>query len=162
MKFTIDIKDFWLDQEDDLKPALKKYIVDTTVKTIYEKLNTKVTRELETAIEAGIKSCIDELVDERMGDFVSKVITNREVKSNAYLNSGEMITLEEHITNQIVGRNTPHSIEEAIKIVGNKFGEKIKERYDSIFASKIISQLENSGLLKDGVAKILLNGENGK
>ncbi len=156
MKFIINIEDFWLDQESDLKPALKSYIVRESVNQIYEKLESKT----QIAITTLIKERVDELIDEKMDIFVSQVIAKRKFKSDRY--SSDLITIEEHITNQISGKSTNHSIEEAIKVAGSKFGEKIKERYDSIFASKIISQLENSGLLKEGVAKILLNDDNGK
>ncbi len=155
MKFAIDIKDFWLDQESDLKPALKNHIVNTVVQKMYERLENKT----QVAIETLIKERINELIDEEMDKFVSEVVASRKFKPYTY--SDKTITIEEHITNRISGKDTTSSINEAIKTAGVKFGEQIKERYDSVFASKIIDQLEKSGLLKEGVAKILLNEKNG-
>ena len=41
----------------------------------------------------------------------------------------------------------------------SKFGKELKERYDLVFATQVVKSLDKQGLLKENVAKLILENK---
>ena len=67
------------------------------------------------------------------------------------------MTLKEYILYQIQNNTGWNSPNENIKKLAQKFGEEMKNRYDLLFASQLVAKMNENGLLKEDVAKKLLD-----
>lgn len=75
--------------------------------------------------------------------------------------SNDMITVAEYVAEEVERTVVNDSklkeyLNKAVKTAGDAIGKELKERYDLLFASQIVSKLHENGMLKEDVAKILL------
>lgn len=151
MKIEINIEDFWLDQESELEPALKQHIINTAV----HKISDSIKEKTEKAIESAVKKTILESIDKQVQDIIENFIKEGKMKESSY-SDAKMISVEDYIQkmfNEKNGWGNPSSkIEEAAK----RMGEELKKRYDLLFATQIVKKIGENGMLKDDVAKLLL------
>ena len=68
----------------------------------------------------------------------------------------EDITLTDYIKRHFTSRNNYRNADEVISKEAEKFSKQMKDRYDLLFASQLVAKMSNAGMLKDDVAKILL------
>lgn len=105
--------------------------------------------------------------------IVSEIISNRLIKKSENKGVAEMITLkdfiEERITNDYFNeRNSAEGVlsgyirsfdekfKKELKDSSDKISKELKDRYDLLFASQIVSKLNENGMLNEDVAKKLL------
>lgn len=155
MKFTVEIEDFWLDEEQDIAPALKKYIINDVVRQIEKSIEAKI----EDGIGKEVRSGIEKSLYRNIQKIVKRVISERKVKGK--YSSDPEITIEDYIKREFENNSGYCSPKEQIKKLADNFGLELKQRYDLVFASQIVVALDKNGLLKKDVAKILLES-NGK
>ena len=91
----------------------------------------------------------------KINTFIDEFFETGELKSPK--NSNEKMTLKEYILYQIQNNTGWNSPNENIKKLAQKFGEEMKNRYDLLFASQLVAKMNESGLLKEDVAKKLLD-----
>lgn len=153
MKFVVEVEDFWLDEEDEIQPALQKYLIGNVVqqisKSIEKKVEDKVTREAKNQVENSLFKAIQKKV--------SEVIANGKIKGQ-YTNDSE-ISIEDWIKNEFEKNTGYRSATDQIKKLANVFGKEMKDRYDLLFASQIVAKLNEQGMLKEDVAKMLTESE---
>ena len=149
MKFIIDIEDFWLDEDDDIEPALKRHITTSVVvqitKAIEDKVNTEVAEKVTETIEAKLNPVIDAKIIDLMA--TGMIIKNR-----------EPVSIDKHIKN-IFEQSMGWNAGEQIKKFAKKFGEEMKLQYNAAFANQIVANMKEQGFLKDDVTQILLGGK---
>ncbi len=107
--------------------------------------------------------------------IVKKVIASEKIKKSDY--SNELVTLEEYLieslrNNYFSERNTAESVmrgyvvnfeakfNKDVKSSAEEISKELKDRYDLLFASQIVSNLNKNGMLNADVARVLLNSEN--
>lgn len=150
MKIQIEIDDFYLDQESELEPALKSYIIDEVVlkinKEIEDKVNETVTRQVKLQVKKQMLSKTNKLIDE----FIEK----GKIKGD-YATDPE-ITVEQYIKKIFNCKNGWGNPSEQISKLAEKFGAELRNRYDLLFATQIVKKLDKEGFLKDNIAKMLL------
>lgn len=149
MKFTIDIEDFCLDEDRDLEPALKKYIIDTVVREIWK----GVEKKAEASVTKEVKDQVEKSFFRQIQSTVSEVIKTGKIKGEY---NKEEITVQEWILEQFQKNSGWRSPESQLKDLAKKFGDELKARYDLMFASQIVMKLNQNGMLKEDVAKMLL------
>lgn len=146
MKFIIDVDGFWI-EDDDLEPALKRHIIYECVKKINETIKEKVDSE--------VTKRVSEVVDSRLSHVINQEI-ERLVEGGLLMKNGKEGKISEYIQDQFHrnhGWNKPHDI---IEKIAKRFGEELKAQYNTIFASKIVQNMREQGMLKDDVAQLLL------
>ncbi len=106
--------------------------------------------------------------------IVKKVIASEKIKKSDY--SNELVTLEEYLieslrNNYFSERNTAESVmrgyvvnfeakfNKDVKSSAEEISKELKDRYDLLFASQIVSNLNKNGMLNADVARVLLNSE---
>ena len=156
MKFVIELDDFYLDEDGDLVPALKRYVVDEVLRTIYKKIEEKVQKQI--AVE--VKAMVEKTLYKKTSVIISDVLKNEEVMKPGY--SKEKVKIEEYIRLQFEDRGGWSNPNDHIKSLADKFAKELKERYDIIFATHIVAKVNEQGMLKENVAKLLLEDVNGK
>ena len=148
MKFTIEVEDFYLDGEDSLEANLKDYIKRDVVSQIEKNIRTKV----EDQIQREVHLEVEKTFVRKIRDAVTEIVGTEKIKGS----NGVEITLSDYIKNKFQNNTDWRSPDDTIKALAKKFGDEMKARYDLLFASQIVQKLHENGLLKEDVAKKLL------
>jgi len=152
MKFTIEVEEFWLDEESELEPALKDHIKRDVINQIESSIKAKV----EDAITKEVKSQVEQMLYRRITSLVNECISSDKIKGR-YTNDPE-ITLQEYVKLQFTQTAREKApIDETIKKLAEAFGSEMKKRYDLLFASQVVAKLGEGGLLKEDAVKLLLD-----
>jgi len=156
IEITVELEDAWVDDEGNLNQEVEKIIKREVVREIYEKVqnsvNEQITKKVYEEVEANYKIKINE--------FISEFFKTGKVK---YGYDKELITLESYIKRTFENNQGWNSPSEQIEKLAQKHGEELKKRYDLLFASQLVSKMHETGLLKDDVARLLLDiGNDGK
>jgi hypothetical protein len=169
---TVDLEDFFSEDENSFNEQILNHI-EWQVKT-------QVWNEFKTIaldrFKEKINSEINESKEQEMDRIIHKIFTEKKIKVREATKGNpepEMVTLFEYIEDKVNkdyfnANNTADSIlnrklhekqiqfEKMIEVASEKIGSEIKDRYDLLFASQIVSNLNKNGMLKEDIAKILL------
>ena len=150
MKFTIDVDDFWLD-EDELADGLTAHIKRDVVSQISINIKDSVEKQITKKIDAVIKDKIALIIDSKLNDLVSTgtIIINR-----------REISIEENIKNVFQSNSGWSNANQQIERVAKKFGQELKLQYNNAFANQIVLNMKQQGFLKNDVVKVLLGDSN--
>ncbi len=149
MKFTVELDDFWHDTDGDLSKELSKYVIEQVKYQIWDKIEKKVQLEIT---EKTIKK-IDEKIFSELDSFVEKNLNlDKFVVKKGYNN--EETPLLEYIQNRI-NDNSSNYIK-AVEQTAENHIKVLRAKYDLLFASQIIGNMQEQGLLKEGVYDALL------
>ena len=162
LNITIDLEDIVAEYDEDYSPTLNEIIKSEIVhnvkrevlqvfrKDIAEVFNRRVIEEIESGKALLITSVIHELIQKA------------QVKKR--YRSDEMISISDHIKEELerthLNEGTIRNyLDKVVKDHGDAVAKELKQRYDLLFASQIVTRLNDQGFLKDDVAKILLSGQ---
>lgn len=148
MKFTVEVDEFWLDEEADLAPALQNSVKNDVVAQIKKSVEAQVSQLMEKIMKEEIKSKMDIIVGGLMRDFL---VVGR-VKGS--YSSDPELPLAEWVSKQVTSQNSV--IQDWIKKSVEAQVTELKKRYDLLFATQIVSKLNKEGMLKEDIAKLLL------
>lgn len=150
MKFTIEVDDFWLDEDDDIASGLRSHICHDVV--------CKISKSIEDKVQTQITAKVNEVIDEKMTLVIDSTLSDL-VATSLIKSGSKEITIEQHLKDAFQhnhGWSNPTSKMEAI---AKKFGDELKLQYNNAFANKIVQNMKAQGLLKDEVVQILLAGD---
>lgn len=151
MKISIDISDFYLDEEDNIEQSLKDYIKRDVLQqisnSIKEKVNTQVLMEVKDIVEKNMYKDISAAIKETVA--TCKMQSKKE--------RGKEVTMEEYVKECFTDTNSYNSFDDTIKKIASAFAIEMKGRYDLFFASQLVAKMNDNGLLKEDIAKLLLN-----
>lgn len=150
MKFTIEVEDFWLDSDSGLEPALKNHVI----REVVNQINNQIKKKVEDHITTEVKKQVEEKFYVRMNQLIKEVIETEKIKSG--YNNGELITIQQYLKQQFENNHGYRSPDSVIKDLASKFGNDLKARYDLLFASQLVAKLNENGMLKEDIAKLLL------
>lgn len=149
MKFVVEIEEFWI-EEDELAASLarqiKEEIVQQMKKTVDEKIDNQITVRVQKVIDEHIATAIKEKLNEL-------------VSTGSITRDGKVINLNDHIAalfNNNQGWNNPR---DQIIALAKKFGDEIKQRYDAIFANRLVMKMNENGMLKEEVVKLMIDSK---
>lgn len=147
MKITVDISEFYLSEDKELEQGLRDYVVSEVKHQIYKSIEKRVEEHIERRVK-------DE-VEKNLALFINKTISELIATENI-VRDGKQISISEHIKKQFESSYGWNSPNEAIKKLAEQFGKELKARYDLQFASHVVAKLNEQGMLKEDIAKILL------
>jgi len=158
LSVNVNLNDFYSDEEgntlsDSIKQAISNRVRADIVKEFQEKVNIEFKEILANEIEKHKKFLITSTIE--------ALFINAKVKK-AY--SNEMVSLSDYITGelertQLHSDNFKNVVDTNVKKASAVIVEELKKRYDLLFASQIVSKLNEQGMLREDIAKILL-GDN--
>jgi hypothetical protein len=146
MQFTIEVEDFWL-EEEDLTEALTSKVKHEVVQGISASIKDKVEKQITEKINEVIEQKVSLIIDSTLTDLIATgmITSNR-----------NEISIVDHVKG-IFQNNTGWSRpDDQISRIAKKFGEELKLQYNNAFANKIVQNMKEQGLLKDEVVQILL------
>ncbi len=156
MKFniTVDLDDFWMDEDSlSFSNELKSFIVGQVKNDIWKDLQKKV----EDQISRETKKQIETSYVKKIQRVISDTIANETIKDS--YGNGE-ISIQEYIKNQFKSNSGWNSPNQKIEQLAKVFADDMKKRYDLLFATQIVSKLGENGMLKEDVARLLLDEKN--
>jgi hypothetical protein len=155
MRITIDLEEFWTDEEC-LSDALKHAITANIIREVMDKIEAKAVEEIRnTCVKV-----VDEFLEKKISLYIDEEIRKGEIKSSR--NSSNKVPIHEYIRERFEYGHGWNSFDDKIKKLTTQFSNEMKERYDLLFASQLVAKMGNSGMLKEDVAKLLLNDKQQK
>jgi len=148
MKFTIDVEDFWL-EEEELTEALQGHIKHNVVREISESIKVQVEKKISEKVKETIDAKIELVIDTVLTDLVS---------TGVIVSNNSEIAISTHVKNLFQKNHGWNNPAAQMEQIAKKFGEDLKLQYNNVFANKIVQNMKKQGLLKDEVVQILLEG----
>lgn len=148
MQITINISDFYLDEDKELEPALKSHIISDAVYQI----NASIKKQVDALVDDIIKKEIHQELSIRVKVFVDEFVKSGKVKESY---GDKIMTVSEWISTAI--KNNSTNLTDSIKNAAELAVKNLKNQYDLLFATQIVTKIKEAGYLKDEVAKILLS-----
>lgn len=154
MKLKIDLDDFYLDEEDDLVPAIKDFVVNKVISTIWDRVEEKIKQKILDLCNENIQKIIDEKIE----TYLTEMLDKEMIKKDRW--SDELVSLQEYVStafNKDFDNNYRKILERIVEDKTKNICEEIKKRYDLLFASQLISKMNDQNMLKEDIAKLILD-----
>lgn len=162
IQVNVDLSELFID-EDEAGVSLQTSIQNSVIHTVKQQVMELLKKDATDKISALAVSAIEEQKEVVIADIVHKAIHEQKVKK-AYSGSGEMLTyaqyMQESLERTYLQENQiSRKIDDSVKQIGTEIAAELKKRYDLLFASQIVTRLNQQGMLREDVARILL-GDN--
>ena len=146
MKFTIEVEEFWADEEE-LSAALQNHVIQVVTTQIFGVIKDKVDADITAQVNAAIKTQLDKIINDRLTELmaVGKIIIDK-----------QEVSIVDHIKKvfeQNIGWSNPR---DQVAALAKQFGAQLKTQYDVLFANRIVVKLNEQGMLKDEVVRLLI------
>ena len=152
MRIEIEVSEFWIDQEMDIEKGLKEHIIESVISKIQNSIRKKIDERIVEFINLNLETKIRECITEK----TLEVYKSEEIKIN-----GEKTTIKDYIQKKIDERSWQSPIE-SIEKIARQYTEELKKQYDMFFASQIVVKMHENNLLKEDMAKLILENKGGK
>lgn len=153
---TVDLEEFYGDEDLTLSESVKVELTNRVKNEIWKIFKEESLQSFDNQVKKQISLDKDLKIKETLDDLFS----NKKIKKS--YSGGQMITVQEYLEEEI-DRNIGASNEfdrrtrEFILKQSETISKGLKDRYDMLFASQIVNKLNEQGLLKEDIAKILLD-----
>lgn len=154
MKLKVDLDDFYLDEEDDLVPAIKDFVVNEVTSTIWDRVEEKIKQKILDLCNENIQKIIDEKIE----TYLTEMLDKEMIKKDRW--SDELVSLQEYVSttfNKDFDNNYKKRLDNIVESKTKNICEEIKKRYDLLFASQLISKMNDQNMLKEDIAKLILD-----
>ena len=149
MKITIDVSEFWL-EEGELEEGLKIHIKHDVLETIRKEIKDKVDLHIAAAIKQEIEGRMSEIIDSQLSAFVAEGVIGAR-------SGREAVPFNQHFKELFESNTGWNSPTQKIADLAKKFGDELKARYDVVFANRIVVKLNEQGMLKEDVVRLLIS-----
>lgn len=149
MKFTVEIDEFWI-EEEELADSIKRHVIKEVTSSIKESITLQVQKIVTELTNAMTKEHIQETVENEI---------KKEIDTGEIVVYGTRIPIAAHIKKQFESNHgwNPNA---HVAEIAKKHGQELKARYDLAYATQLLVSLSEQGLLKAEMAALLL--EKGK
>lgn len=153
MKFTVELDDFWMDEDSSgIEIELKRYII----RDVANQIKASIKEAIEIEIRQVVENKFKESLETEVAMVTRELIESGEVKRNPQRSDSGKVTIKEWITNTIesqAGWSTP---QKQLAEYAKKHMDEIKKRYDFLYASSVVQKMADLGMLKDDkIAELL-------
>jgi len=155
MKITIDISDFYL-EEEDIERGLKQYIIREAVSAIQKSIHERIEKQIILQVKETVEKTMYTKITKSIGEVIKTAAFPKRS------NSREMGTIEDYIKDCLAYTGGWDNFVSQIKKIAEAHSKEIKERYDLMFASQIVAKLGDNGLLNSDAARLLLKNNDSK
>lgn len=161
ISFKIELEEFYMDEDqNNLEEELVKYIKEETIRSIWKKIEKKVEDQIQMEVKRTVESNFTKIISAHVNKIISSkdpIIKNVQVYDPVKQNYAyKDASIEEYIHSKFVKDTGWGSPNDAIEKLAKRFAEEMKNRYDLMFATQIVSKMNDQGLLKnEALAKLL-------
>jgi hypothetical protein len=153
MKYTVEVEDFFMDEDDDLSKKLNDYVVHQVITQIWEKINKKVDDEIRLAVQAYIERELTAKINARIAD----IVMSEKIKKD-----GKEQMVVDYIKDRFINNSGWTSPIDQITKLAKEYGNEMKKRYDYLYANQIVQQMRNIGVIKEEIFANLIEGKTQK
>lgn len=155
---TIDTSELYGEEDSSFDEMVKHEIAREVKTQILKDWNEKIKAEFNEAVIKEVQSQKQQFITDTMTDL----IVNAKVKK--LYSSGEMVSIADWIKDELERTHLSQGsvkdyLDKQIKVTTDSISKALKERYDMLFASQIVSKLHENKMLKDDVARLLLGDD---
>lgn len=148
---TINMDDFWMDADSDFEESFKRYIVDQATYKVFENVKKDLLKDIHLEVEKNV----DKKVKEFMSDFIEQNANKLKMK----VGYNQEVPLGEGVKNILLNNADKYAMTSITKLVeayAKSFVDDLRKRYDLLFASQVITKLNENKMLKEGVFESLM------
>ncbi len=153
---TVDLSEFYSEPEaENFSQQIKDYIVFEVKQQMFKEFKKELTDEFFRLIRESFES--------QKTFFVNKIFNELvlDAKIKKPYSGEELISINDWMKQelerlQLNDQNLRKIIETQTKAASEVIAKELKVRYDLLFASQIITKINENGMLKEDVAKLLL------
>ena len=154
MKFTIELDDFWMDEENSgsLECQLKQEIIDETTRRIRNDIKGQVENEIVKKVDEFITSRMSVVINDKIAECIKTGV----IKAGRQRSE---IRIEDYIKEKFeddIGWSSPNK---HISKIAEEFGRELRLQYNNVFANKIVQNMREHGFLKDEISQMLLESK---
>lgn len=146
MKFTVEVEDFWL-EEEQLSDALCSRVKSDVV--------IEITKNIEELTKRQITEKINEVMNKKISLVIDNVLTDLVATGIITVNRQE-ISIEDYIKKVFMENHGWGNPREQIAKIAKSFTAELKKQYDMVFANEIVVKMKEQGFLKDDLVQVLL------
>ena len=146
MKFTVEVEDFYLDEEE-LSSALVQKVQGEVVSIINKNIQQKVDDAIRIAVQAKIEQELTLQINLRVSELIA---------SGKIIKDKQEISIVDYIKQQFERNSGWNSPYEQIVNIAKKYGDEMKKRYDYLYANQIVQQMHVVGIIKEEIYKNLI------
>ncbi|MCE7039265.1 hypothetical protein [Dyadobacter sp. CY312] len=154
---TVDLDDFF---SEDNETSFSEEIKNDISYRVKSELYGIFKKEMQDKFNTGIIEEIRAHKDVLFAETIAKMILENKIKKQ--YSTDEMIPVAQWINEELErstlnDRNVNEILSKLVKSTVEQISAELKNRYDLLFASQIVTKLNANGFLKEDVAKILLS-----
>lgn len=155
MKFNVEVEIDWIHSEDGLEEGIKNKLQKEVTNSIWKKLKDTVEDQVQTVAEERVKQHLDEKIQQE----ASVLAKSGKLNPSSYGYKGpDNPTIEEYVR-YLFSKKSKIDMEEILTNRADKIAEKLKDKYDMIFAQQVILKMRDQGLLKEDVETALFESK---
>lgn len=148
---TINMDDFWMDEDSDFEESFKRYIVDQATYNVFENVKKNLLKDIYPEVEKNVNKKVEEF----MHDFIEQNADKLEMK----VGYDQTVPLEKGVRSILSDKAEKYAMTSITKLVeayAKSFVDDLRKRYDLLFASQVITKLNENKMLKEGVFESLM------
>ena len=152
----VDLTDFYSEEDSaSFSEEIKNYISYNVRNEILKDWKEKISQEFNKAVIAEVEKQKESFITSTM----EELIVNAKVKKR--YSSDELISISDWIKEELERAHLTDGkirdfLNDKTKKTAENISNELKNRYDLLFASQIVSKLNENGMLKESVAEMLL------
>jgi len=149
MKITVDISDEWI-EEQQLDEALIEAIKSTVLRELVSHFRPDIDKMFHAIVDESAKYAIGNRIKTALDDIVSggKIVP---------YGTKEPVFIRDHLMSVFSNNTGWSNPTKQMQDLAKSAGDQLKKRYDLTFATLIVENMKQHGLLKDDVALMLTN-----
>jgi len=154
MKITVELDEFWMDEDsNNLSEELHTYVKNQVIHNVWSKIKDQVDSE----IVKKINELSRERLEYKVSELIDKIVDSEQVRSPSIgIGKDGVCSLYDKLKHSFLNDSSYSNPTSKLQDLAKRFGQELKDRYDTLFASQIIIKVSEQGLLKDGVIESLL------
>ena len=148
MKIIVDIEEFWTEEDgENLSVSLKHSVKGAVISEIQTRIKSQVDKEITEKCTAFIQDKLSKLIESKL----TEIFATETIRVNS-----QEILIADHVKSLFDRNHGWNSPNEIMKKIADNFCKELKAQYNNVFATKIVLSLKDQGMLKEDVAKLLL------
>ena len=156
IQVNVDLSEFFSEvDEQSFSEQIKNHITYTVKNEVLAEWKEKITKEFNEQVKATIEQEKERLISNMLNELILSEKLHRSHGSK------ELVSIKDFAIENLKSwwlneSTTTRTFDKILQKESESIVEKLKERYDLMFASQIITKLNEAGMLKEDVAKLIL------
>lgn len=131
------------------------YLDEIITDTVRNEIVSAILGKIRARVETELNKLIGESVEKQLSQVIQDELAKR-VDAGVIKVCGRDITIAEHVRQTFMEERDWRNFSRTISELAEKHCKTLKAQYDLAFATQIVNNLNQAGMLKDDVGNLLL------